>query len=66
MSALCARFKYEIDNFTHRLMVDDVAFEDAGEYTFQAGNQRATAYLYVQRKFKFVCFFTASSVAVSV
>jgi len=43
--------KYESDNFTHRLVVDSVNFNDAGEYTFQAENQRTTAYLFVQRRF---------------
>ena len=51
------RLKYETDYFTHRLVVDNVNFNDAGEYAFQVENQRSTAYLYVQRR----CFETTQT-----
>uniref|UniRef100_H2YNK3 Ig-like domain-containing protein n=1 Tax=Ciona savignyi TaxID=51511 RepID=H2YNK3_CIOSA len=42
------RFKYSTVDLTHKLSIDEVEFNDAGEYIFQAGTQKATAYLYVQ------------------
>ena len=44
-----------VDDRTHRLYVEEVTFADEGEYTFEAGNQKATTFLYVQRKSTIRC-----------